>query len=452
MPQFANKQVVIGLGKTGISCVRFLRRLDCDVVVVDTRKEPPALEQLKNEFPEVRFYSGKLSQFDFSNAEELFVSPGLSIKEPALAKAHQSGVLISGDIELFARAVSAPVIAVTGSNGKSTVVTLLGELLKVAGYRVCVAGNVGLPVLDALTEQQNIDLWVLELSSFQLETIQSLTPQVAINLNVTEDHMDRYDSLDEYAMAKQRIFDNCEAGVFWQEDNRARPVHSLPATLPFGGQKEGPRGRFYLQLMQGEWWVMDGSNAVICQTDVRLKGTHNLLNIAAVLTTLVQLGIDYQPLLAELKQFAGLPHRCQWVAEINGVNWYNDSKSTNPGSAIAALEGLSGTPTGQLIWLAGGDGKGADFSLLQSTVQQHVGLTLVFGRDKQQIASVLAGVGKVEVLETMAQAIERAYAIAQAGDMVLLSPACASLDQFTNYEQRGDQFVSQVQQLGASSS
>ncbi|MEZ5510697.1 MAG: UDP-N-acetylmuramoyl-L-alanine--D-glutamate ligase [Gammaproteobacteria bacterium] len=443
MNQLTGKYVVIGLGKTGLSCVRFLKHLGCDVAVIDTRSQPPGLDELKAEFSDVRFLSGTLDQFDLTTAQELIVSPGLSIRMPAIAKAQAAGVSIAGDIELFCRTVSEPVIAVTGSNGKSTVVTLLGELLAAVGIKVKVAGNIGLPVLDALLAKEPVDVWVLELSSFQLETTQSLAAQVACILNVTEDHMDRYDSLNDYASAKQRIFDQCDTAVYWIDDPRTCPVAQNCKRAPFGGS-DNNRGRFYVASQAGQSWVMDGNTAIIADTDLLIKGAHNLLNVAAVFTMLDVFGVDYRSVLPALKVFPGLSHRCQWVASANGVAWYNDSKGTNVGAAQAAIEGLGGSIAGKLIWIAGGDGKGADFSVLQPVVKQYVRHTVLLGRDADAIAAVVAPVCSNTTVASLQEAVSVAADIAQPGDVVLLSPACASLDMFKNYEDRGDQFVAAV--------
>lgn len=442
MIRLAGKYVVVGLGKTGLSCVRFLKHLGCDVAVVDTRAVPPGSHELKAEFPDVAFYSGELDSFDFTSAQELIVSPGLSIRTGSIAKAQAAGVSVAGDIELFCRTVNVPVIAVTGSNGKSTVVTLLGKALEATGLKVKVAGNIGLPVLDAVLAKEDVDVWVLELSSFQLETTHSLRAQVACILNVTEDHMDRYDSLNDYASAKQRIYDGCEIAVYWQEDARTRPVGQAQKMVAFGGSAE-KHGRFHVNLANGGL-VMDGDKPVLNSSELRIKGAHNLLNVAAILAILDAFGADYRTVLPVLREFPGLNHRCQWVASSNGVDWFNDSKGTNVGAAEAAIVGLGTSINGKLVWLAGGDGKGADFSPLRLVVQQHVRHAILFGRDAKLIAASLGDACAVEFVPTVQDAVVQAAAVAQPGDAVLLSPACASLDQFKNYEDRGDQFVAAV--------
>ena len=446
MTQLTGKHVVIGLGKTGLSCVRFLKRLGCNVVVIDTRSEPPGMETLKSEFRDVPLLCGELSQFKLDQAQELIVSPGVPIQTPAIAKAMCKGVPVAGDIELFARSVDAPVLAVTGSNGKSTVVSLLGAALNAVGWNVCVAGNIGLPVLDALTELPQVDVWVLELSSFQLETTHSLRARVALNLNLSEDHMDRYDSFGDYAMAKQRIFDGCDHAVYWLDDYRTRPAQGGQSMKSYGGSGE-QRSRFYVADHNGQACVWDGDKPVLNEAQLKIKGQHNLLNLAAVLTVLVEFDVNYSEALPALSVFPGLPHRCQWVARIDGVDWYNDSKGTNVGSTIAAINGLVGSVQGKLIWLAGGVGKDADFSTLLQPVSKHVGLSILYGRDAQQIKDGLASVENVMVVSDLDQAVQAADQAAKPGDVVLLSPACASFDQFANYEARGEHFMQVVRRL-----
>lgn len=442
MAKLKAKHVVIGLGKSGLSCVRFLKRLGCDVVVIDTRTQPPGKDQLKCEFSDVELYTGELDQFDLTKAQELVISPGISIRTPAIAKAIAAGVPYSGDVELFAKSVDAPVIAITGSNGKSTVVTMVGKALEALGYSVCVAGNIGVPVLDVLTEVENVDVWVLELSSFQLETTHSLRSKIAVNLNVTEDHMDRYDSLDDYAMAKQRIYEGCEAAVYWLKDHRSKPIQGVRTLLPFGGDTKA-HGRFYVS--EDDSAVMDGQRRVVGVDELHIKGAHNLLNVAACLTIVAEFSKqDYRNALVAIRAFPGLPHRCQWVGSVSGASWFNDSKGTNVGSTVAAIKGLSDGAKGRLMLIAGGDGKGADFTELKDALEGRVTKAVLFGRDAKILADALQGVAALSIVETMQQAVEMLKGEVKDGDVVLFSPACASFDQFKNYEDRGRQFVAAV--------
>lgn len=444
MARLKGKHVVIGLGKTGLSCVRFLKRLGCDVVVIDTRAEPPGKKVLHEHHSDVALLTGDLDQYDLTAVQELVVSPGVSLKTPAIAKAIKAGVSYAGDVELFARSVDAPVIAVTGSNGKSTVVTLIGKALEAVGYNACVAGNIGLPVLDALSAAQQVDVWILELSSFQLETTHSLRAKIAVNLNVTEDHMDRYESLDDYAMAKQRIFEGCDTAVYWLDDHRTKPVHSARGLLPFGGNKAA-HGRFYVNTNSQPNTVMDGNKVLLSSDQLLIKGSHNLLNVAACMTVVSEFyGQKYNACLEAIKVFPGLPHRCQWVAKLNGADWFNDSKGTNIGSTVAAIIGLDGSVDGDLIWIAGGEGKGADFTTLNEVLAARVKRAFLYGRDASIIAAAIGQSVAVSQVDSLQYAVEQAKQIVQSGDVVLFSPACASFDQFNNYEERGQQFMQLV--------
>lgn len=440
-----NKQVVLGLGKTGLSCVRFLRRLDCQVVVIDSRAEPPGQHELQDQFPDVPLLTGDFAQFPLHEAEELFVNPGLATSIEPIQAAERAGVQVSGDIELFARSVDKPVVAVTGSNGKSTVVTMLGQALQAAGMSTCVAGNIGVPVLDALLEQgEQVDCWVLELSSFQLETTHSLHCEVAVNLNVSEDHMDRYESLQSYAMAKQRIFSQCEKAIYFLNDRMTHPVTSPSMSMAFGGD-EHAHGHFYVNA-NGD--IARGERIVLAAANINLQSAHDRLNLCAVLTALYAFPIELSPsVLAALAAFSGLPHRCQWVANFAGANWYNDSKATNVGAAIAALNGLSAGKQ-RICWIAGGEGKGADFTQLRTTVIASVQLAILYGRDQHLLAEALADSVPIICCDTLAAAVEAAASAVNDSaipiDVVLLSPACASFDQFSGFEARGAAFIDAV--------
>lgn len=443
-----NKQVVLGLGKTGLSCVRFLRRLDCEVVVIDSRAQPPGTAELQAEFPGVPMLTGDFAQFPLHEAEELFVNPGLATNIEPIQAAKRAGVQISGDIELFARSVDKPVIAVTGSNGKSTVVTMLGHALEAAGMTTCVAGNIGVPVLDALLQRgEDVDCWVLELSSFQLETTHSLHCEVAVNLNVSEDHMDRYESLQSYAMAKQRIFSQCEKAIYFLSDRMTHPVTSPSMSMAFGGNEQA-HGHFFVNA-NGD--IARGTRVVMVAKDIKLQSAHDRLNLCAVLTSLYALPVELSPqVLSALANFAGLPHRCQWVRAFAGADWYNDSKATNVGAAVAALQGLAAGKA-RVCWLAGGDGKGADFSQLQTTVAATVQFAILYGRDQQQLAAALAGSVPYTCCDSLAEGVTLALRAVldpeMSVDIVLLSPACASFDQFSGFEARGEAFIHAVNSL-----
>jgi UDP-N-acetylmuramoylalanine--D-glutamate ligase len=440
----ANTHVVVGLGKTGLSCARHLRRQHIPFVAVDTRDEPPGIASFRAEFPEVRTECGALQAETLCNAQTLVMSPGVDLRTPVVQKAIAKGVTISGDIDLFARVVSAPLVAITGSNAKSTVVTLVGEMAKEAGLRTAVAGNIGTPVLDLLTEEP-YDLYVLELSSFQLETTFNLNATVATVLNMSPDHMDRYDSMQAYHRAKHRIFQGCRQVVVNRDDALTRPL--LPATVKvtsFGLGEEDSRD-FSVISRQGEQHLAFERQALLGVRELKMAGRHNVANALAALALGRAAGLDWEPMLATLRKFPGLPHRCQWVATVDEVPYYDDSKGTNVGASVAAITGLGSI--GRIILLAGGVGKGANFDELGPVMKRHGRLAILFGEDADKLASVLEGCVEVLRAQSLQDAVGQARAQAGAGDVVLLSPACASFDMFDNYEHRGRVFVEAVRAL-----
>ena len=438
-------RIVVGLGKSGMSLVRFLARQGLAFAVVDTRANPPELATLREQFPQVEVRCGELDVDFLCRASELLVSPGLAIATPALQEAVKRGVKLSGDIDLFARYAKAPIIAITGSNAKSTVTTLVGEMAAAAGKKVAVGGNLGTPALDLLSDE--VELYVLELSSFQLETTDQLNAEVATCLNISEDHMDRYASLAAYHLAKHRIFRGARQVVVNRDDALSRPLvaDDLPC-WSFGLGKPDFK-RFGLLEENGEKYLAYQFDALLPVRELKIRGAHNQANALAALALGHAVGLPMAPMLEALKRFAGLPHRCQWVGERNGVSYYDDSKATNVGAALAAIEGLGADIAGKLVLLAGGDGKGADFSALAKPVAQFCRAVLLLGRDAERLAAALAeGVPLIRVA-TLEEAVQRAAELAQPGDAVLLSPACASLDMFKNFEERGRLFAQAVEAL-----
>ena len=435
--------LVVGLGKTGLSCVRYLARRGLDFEVVDTRAEPPGLEVLRHEFPGVVPELGPLDPERLRRASRVLLSPGVPLREAAVAAALAHGVPVFGDIELFARAARAPVAAITGSNGKSTVTTLLGEMMHDQGRDVRVGGNLGTPALDLLGDREP-ELYVLELSSFQLETTTSLDAAVATVLNVSPDHMDRYASVGEYAAAKARAFRGTGTMVLNRDDpwvvgmaTAGRPALGFTLGRPAAGD-------FGLVEIRGEPWLARGEEALITESALGIRGRHNTANALATLALGHALGAAMPEMLQTLRRFPGLPHRAQWVASADGVDWYNDSKGTNVGATVAAVQGLR--PPGQVVLIAGGDGKGADFSPLRQALPGLVRGVVLIGRDGPLIARALAGALPVVYAPDMPGAVTEARRLAARGDAVLLSPACASFDMFRNYEARGDAFVAAVRQ------
>ena len=443
-PLQAPRTLIVGLGATGLSCARFLARQGVEVAVTDSRQQPPALTDMQKELPDVPLFVGGFDVNAFARAERIVVSPGVSLREPLLKDARQRGIEIIGDIELFARNAIAPVVAITGSNGKSTVTTLLGAMASYAGMDVRVGGNLGTPALDLIRDHEP-DLYVLELSSFQLETVQSLRCQAASVLNVSPDHLDRYDSIDSYARAKQQIY----AGAKVQIVNRDDPVASALAwdkglTIGFGLNAPDAQDFGLLDSAAGSW-ISKGDERWLPLADVRMPGRHNLANALAALALGDAVGLPRQAMVHVLREFQGLPHRTQWVAEYQGVRWFNDSKATNIGAALAAIQGLDGP----LVLIAGGLGKGADFGELAAGMGEHVKAVVLLGEAAGEIERSISGGVRTEHAENMADAVQRAAAMAVAGDTVLLSPACASFDMFKGYQERGDLFMRAVRELVA---
>ncbi len=447
--QLTDKRVlVLGLGDTGLSALRWLKGQGAVLSVADTRSTPPGLDVVNAELPEVEVHLGAFRGEVFSRADIIVISPGVPLAEPEVQAAIAQGKPVVGDVELFAqyKPKTAKVIAITGANGKSTVTTLVGEMCKQAGLNTVVAGNIGLPVLDAL-DGAAPDVYVLELSSFQLETTSSLAPDGATVLNVTEDHMDRYDGMAAYAAAKARIFCGHGIQVLNREDDWSRKMAQSGRTVvSFGTDAPPADGDFGLLHRGEEIWLAQGARALMPVAEMKIAGLHNAANALAALALARSIGIAYEPLLAALREFKGLSHRVEWVAKVGGVDYFDDSKGTNVGATCAALAGLPQ----KVVLIAGGDGKGQDFAPLREPVANNARAVVLIGRDGPQIGAALRGTG-VPVLsaKTMEEAVGLSHGYAQSGDAVLLSPACASWDMFRNYAHRAEVFVAAVHGLEA---
>ncbi|MGD8108079.1 UDP-N-acetylmuramoyl-L-alanine--D-glutamate ligase [Pantoea sp. FN0302] len=431
------KVVIIGLGLTGLSCVDFFLAQGVTPRVMDTRVSPPGLDKLPDS---VERYLGSLNGDWLLAADLIVASPGMALAHPLLMEAAEAGVQIIGDIELFCREAQAPVVAITGSNGKSTVTSLVGEMARAAGWAVGVGGNIGLPALSLL--QQPAQLYVLELSSFQLETTHSLKAAAATILNVSEDHMDRYPlGLQQYRAAKLRIYENAAVCVVNADDALTMPVRGADKRCVSFGVDVGD---YHLNRQQGSIWLRVQGEKVLNTDEMTLVGLHNYTNALAALALADAVGIPRASSLKALTTFRGLAHRFQLVHERNGVRWINDSKATNVGSTEAALSGLKAQGT---LWLLlGGDGKSADFSSLTRYLQGDAIRVWCYGRDGAALAALRPEISSQT--ETLEQAMRAIAPQVQPGDIVLLSPACASLDQFRNFEQRGDRFAQLARELG----
>jgi UDP-N-acetylmuramoylalanine--D-glutamate ligase len=451
------KTLVLGLGDTGLSCVRWLLARGALVSVADSRSEPPNARTLREKHPAVPLHTGPFSDDELQAAEVLVVSPGVPLSDPAVSRAQAKGIEIVGDVELFARAIAVlnqnrkhpmKVVAITGSNGKSTTTALAGEMCRAAGWEVCVAGNIGLPVLDALLEVESGNesvpqVWVLELSSFQLEATSSLDADAAAVLNISEDHLDRYADMDAYVAAKARIFSGSGVQVLNREDARVMDM-ALPGrkVVTFGIHSQADQGQF--GFCEGE--LCFEAEQLMPVSDMPVPGLHNVANALAALALVTSIGIPELQALQGLRHFKGLPHRVEWVADIDGVGYYDDSKGTNVGATEAALYGMGR----KVVVILGGDGKGQDFSPLRQAVAASTRAVILIGRDGPQIGKVLEGCDiPIMPADTLEDAVRAARSLAHPGDAVLLSPACASFDMFRNYVHRAEVFVSAVHELAS---
>ncbi|GBE11047.1 UDP-N-acetylmuramoylalanine--D-glutamate ligase [bacterium BMS3Abin12] len=434
-----HRVLIVGLGATGLSCARFLSAHGVAIAVTDTRSHPPGLEALRETLPDVAVFLDGLDEQALRSADEVVLSPGVARRTPQIAAALARGTPVVGDVEIFARYARAPVVAVTGSNGKSTVTTLIAGMARAAGRDARAGGNLGTPALDLLGDGVP-DLYVLELSSFQLECTESLVPEVAVVLNLSADHMDRYRDLDEYAAAKARILRRAKVQVVNADDpvvaamaDPARRVIRFTSAVPQADE-------FGLREYAGEDWLAHGAEPLVRAAALRLPGRHNRANALAALAAGTALGLAQEAMGEVLGRFSGLAHRTQWVGERDGVVWYNDSKGTNVGATTAALEGFDAP----VVLIAGGDGKGADFSALRAPVAARARAVVLFGRDAPLIARALEGTVPLHTAGDLDEVVRTAGTLARPGDVVLFSPACASFDRFRNYEERGARFMEAV--------
>lgn len=440
--------LVLGLGETGLSALRWLRKEGAEVAIADSRLHPPGVDDIVKTYPDIKVHTGPFVLEVLMDCDFIVSSPGVPLAEPALQAAIAQGKRVIGDIELFAlhRPASAKVIAITGSNGKTTVTSLVGEICKRAGFNTVVAGNIGLPVLDTLSEKAP-DVYVLELSSFQLETTYSLKVDVATVLNISEDHMDRYDSIEAYAAAKARIYDHATLAVVNRDDPASLGLTTTEA-VSFGLNEAQNYSDFGLIEANGTW-LSSGKRKLMPVSDLKIQGQHNVANALAAVALCTNIGIEKSAIIQTLRQFKGLPHRVEWVANIHDVDYYDDSKGTNVGATCAAIKGMTkaGKPQ-KVVLLAGGDGKGQDFSPLLEAVQANARAIVLFGRDAPLIESVLLA-SELPIYDAidLREAVAIAHKIASKGDAVLLSPACASFDMFKNYVHRAEVFIEAVKKL-----
>ena len=466
MPRLDGTTLVVGLGASGRSMVRALKALGATVAATDSRADPPGLAALQAEFPDVPCHLGGFDPARFASAARLLVSPGVTVKTPAIAAAAARGIPVWGDIELLARLTEAPIAAITGTNGKSTVTTLLGLMAERSGVRAVVGGNLGTPALDLwLRDEWQVgadlrvrpeadlrvrpeadrapELYVLELSSFQLETTHSLNARVATVLNISPDHLDRYDDLDEYVAAKRRIFRGDGALVVNADDPVVMAMVEPGREVLRFTLNEPAENEFGLRREGGETWLARGRERWIAVGELRISGDHNLANALTALAMGQALGLRREGMLAALREFTGLAHRTTLVRERAGVRWFDDSKGTNVGATVAAVRGLPGP----VVLIAGGDGKGQDFAPLRPALADKARAVVLIGRDAPSIAAALGDRVPLQPAVDLDEAVRVAARLAEPGDSVLLSPACASFDMFRNYEERGARFAAAVRSL-----
>jgi UDP-N-acetylmuramoylalanine--D-glutamate ligase len=436
------KDLVFGLGKTGLSIARYLARNDVDAIYVDSRDKPPGLDDLNEICPAAEVVLGDIPQKLLGNTSRIIVSPGIPDSNSFLVEARKKSIEIVSDIELFVAEANAPVVAVTGSNGKSTVTTLLALMCDAAGRTGLAGANLGVPALDLLLEEQP-DFYLLELSSFQLQRTLSLPAKVAVLLNISPDHLDWHASEDEYRMAKYRIFDQAEAAVFnrAEEGVCARLPRNLPS-LNFG-LDEPQDGQFGLIEDEGDIFLARGDQLLLSVADIALVGTHNQANCLAALAAGQLMGLELSPMLQVLNEFPGLPHRMQLVGQSGGVRFINDSKATNVGAAIASVDSVSGA----VVLIAGGQGKGGHFDRLATATSGQLRAAILLGEDAPLLEEAFAELTPTERADDMLSAVRRAAEIAKSGDTVLLAPACASFDMYPNYQARGEDFTRVVEAL-----
>ncbi len=472
MTQLKNKSVlVLGLGETGLSMLRFLNAQGASLRVADSRRSPPGLALAARYVAADQIFCGNFNDALFDGIELIAISPGVPLRDPAVARAIARGIAVVGDIELFAQQtgdwrLKTKVLAITGANGKTTVTSMVEHLCKAAGKDAVAAGNISPAILDVVLERgtNQPEVWVLELSSFQLETTFSLNADAATVLNISEDHLDRYADMNEYSAAKARIFKGAVVQVLNRDDASVMsltrkgyaagcPEPSVPPSrraregsvqITFGMNAPQKETDFGIAQIEDEVWLMQGAQRLLKASELQVAGLHNAANALAALALCRAIDLPMADLIAALRSFKGLPHRVERVAEMHGITYYDDSKGTNVGATVAALQGLGC----KAVLIAGGEGKGQDFAPLNPVVAQHARAVVLIGRDAPLIAVALVGCGVPVVrAENMNDAVQQATCLAKSSDAVLLSPACASFDMFRNYEHRAEVFVAAVDEL-----
>lgn len=440
--------LVIGLGKTGYSIAHYLQRRHIHFSIFDTRNITEQAAEFHTEFPNISVFLGNFPEERLAQITKIIVSPGVPLETPSIMAAKARNIPVVGDIECLAQEIqNIPMIAITGTNGKSTVTTLVGLMTQAHGFKTAVAGNIGTPVLDLLADKHAYNLWVLELSSFQLDLTESLCPSSATILNITPDHLDRHHTIEAYIAAKQRVYRNAQYLIYNRDDVVTQPkAESNQIVISFG--LDAPAENEWGIVQEGKFFYLAfGSTRLMSTTELRIKGKHNWANALAACALVQHLGVSFAVMRDVLKTFSGLPHRSQWVRTLDAVDWINDSKGTNVGATQSAISGIGGAITGKIVLIAGGQGKGADFNFLRDVVAQHVRGLILFGQDADLLETALADLAEIKRVTNIEEAVFAARQMAQSGDVVLLSPACASLDMFRDFNHRGEVFASLVEKL-----
>ena len=448
MITLAKQILMIGLGTTGFSIAKYLTFKQQAFIAYDTRQEPPRLDEFKAEFPQIEIYCEAYPVHLLDDIAKIIVSPGVAPDCSLLKEAHARKICIENDLDILADEIKKTrVVAITGSNGKSTVTSWVGEIAKQAGLSVAVGGNLGTPVLDLWLEKPNYDLWVLELSSFQLAAVRHFNITASVILNVSPDHLDIHGSMENYIAAKQRIYEFSTNLVFNRDDVNTWPKRSDVPAQSFGLSTPIHDYEWGIIQQGQDCYLARGLNVWLNVKQLKLKGKHNWQNALAVCALAYSLGMSKQEIVKGLENFTGLHHRTEWVASLNGVTYINDSKGTNLGASVAAIDGIGPTISGKIILIAGGLGKGADFTPMRQSLMRYVKHVVLIGKDAPLLAEHWQGAVEMSMSQSLQDAVEKASSVASPGDVVLLSPACASFDMFNGYEHRGQVFSQLVEDI-----
>ncbi len=444
----AGHYLIVGLGKTGQSIARYLQRRNLPFSIFDTRKSPELAAECRRDFPNSSIFLEIFPREHLDQISAIIASPGVPLETECMVAAKARGIPVYGDIECLAREIhDKKIVAITGTNGKSTVTSLVGLMAQAHGLNTAVAGNIGTPVLDLLADDTDYDVWVLELSSFQLDLTQTLKPSTATILNISPDHLDRHHTMSAYITAKQRIYQHASSVVYNRDDPLTKPSLNADCQITNFGLDTASTGKWGMLKDQDNLFLVYGNTRIVAVSDLKIKGRHNWANALAACALAHQIGIPFTAMRNVLTTFSGLTHRSQWVRTLNSVDWIDDSKGTNVGATQSAIAGVGGAISGKIVLIAGGQGKGADFKFLRESVVNHVRAIVLLGQDADKLDAALSDLVPVKRVISLDDAVYTARTLAVPGDVVLLSPACASLDMFRDYHHRGEVFKDLVDKL-----